>query len=114
MAPKYLIINCDDFGQSPSMNAAIMNLLEEGLVSSATIMAPAPGFREAAEWCARRGQPNIGLHLTLTSEFDALRFPSLTGHPSLHDDSGYMHRTIEAFERGADTEIGRASCRERV
>jgi len=50
MTGKYLVINCDDFGQSPAMNAAIMHLLEEGLVSSATIMAPAPAFREAAEW----------------------------------------------------------------
>jgi predicted glycoside hydrolase/deacetylase ChbG (UPF0249 family) len=103
MRPKHLIINCDDFGQSPPMNQAIMHLLEERKVSSATIMAPAPGFEEAAEWSRRRGQSNIGLHLTLTSEFDALRWKSLTGHPSLHDESGYMHKTVEAFERNADT-----------
>ncbi len=100
---KYLVMNCDDFGQSPAMNEAIMHLLDERRVSSATIMAPAPGFEQAAEWCRRRGQDNIGLHLTLTSEFDALRFPSLTGHPSLHDEQGYMYKTVEAFERGADT-----------
>jgi predicted glycoside hydrolase/deacetylase ChbG (UPF0249 family) len=100
---KKLIINCDDFGQSPAMNRAIMHLLEEKKVSSATIMAPAPGFREAAEWCKRSGQSNIGLHLTFTSEFDALRFPSLTGHASLHDDSGHMHKTVDEFERNAET-----------
>jgi predicted glycoside hydrolase/deacetylase ChbG (UPF0249 family) len=100
---KLLIINCDDFGQSPAMNKAIMHLLEERKVSSATIMTPAPGFEEAAEWCRRRGQSNIGLHLTFTSEFDALRFPSLTGHSTLHDDSGNMHKTIEQFERKSDT-----------
>jgi predicted glycoside hydrolase/deacetylase ChbG (UPF0249 family) len=103
MRPKHLIINCDDFGQSPPMNQAIMHLLEERKVSSATIMTPAPGFEEAAEWSRRRGQSNIGLHLTLTSEFDALRWKSLTRHPSLHDESGYMHKTVEAFERNADT-----------
>jgi predicted glycoside hydrolase/deacetylase ChbG (UPF0249 family) len=103
MSPKYLIINCDDFGQSPPMNQAIMHLLEERKVSSATIMAPAPGFAEAAEWSRRRGQSNIGLHLTLTSEFDALRWKSLTGHSSLHDERGDMHKTVEAFERNADT-----------
>lgn len=103
MKRKLLVINCDDFGQSPAMNAAIMHLLEEGLVSSATIMAPAPAFREAAEWCRKREQPNIGLHLTLTSEFDALRFPSLTGAGSLHDETGNLYRTVEEFERGADT-----------
>jgi len=103
MSPKHLIINCDDFGQSEPMNRAIMHLLEERRVSSATIMAPAPAFEEAAEWCKRRGQDNVGLHLTLTSEFDAIRWPSLTGHSSLHDESGHMHMTVEAFERHADT-----------
>ena len=102
MNPKYLIINCDDLGQSPAMNAAIQHLLEEGRVSSATIMAPAPGFEEAARWCVKRGVKNVGLHLTLTSEFDALRWTSLTGHPSLHDQEGYMYRTVREFELGAD------------
>ncbi|WP_308637240.1 polysaccharide deacetylase family protein [Paenibacillus silvisoli] len=100
---KYLVINCDDFGQSAPMNAAIMHLLEERRVSSATIMAPAPGFEEAAAWCRKRGQANIGLHLTLTSEFDALRWPSLTGDSSLHDEGGHMYRTVLDFERGANT-----------
>ncbi|MFC5471033.1 polysaccharide deacetylase family protein [Cohnella suwonensis] len=100
---KHLIINCDDFGQSAPMNAAIMHLLEEKRVSSATIMAPAPGFEEAAAWCKRRGQTNVGLHLTLTSEFDAVRWSSLTGDPSLHDESGHMHKTVEQFERHADS-----------
>ncbi|ANE46545.1 hypothetical protein SY83_09930 [Paenibacillus swuensis] len=99
---RILIINCDDFGQSAATNQAIMHLLEEGKVSSATIMVPAPGFEEAAAWCRRRNQPNIGLHLTLTSEFEAIRWRSLTGHPSLHGEDGTMHRTCEAFERRAD------------
>ncbi|WP_239615663.1 polysaccharide deacetylase family protein [Cohnella mopanensis] len=103
MSPKRLIINCDDFGQSPPMNEAIMHLLEERKVSSATLMVPAPGFEEAADWCRRRGQANVGLHLTLTSEFDAIRWKSLTGHSSLHDESGNMHKTVEQFERHADT-----------
>ncbi|WP_324617908.1 ChbG/HpnK family deacetylase [Cohnella cholangitidis] len=103
MSLKHLIINCDDFGQSPPMNEAIMHLLEERKVSSATLMATAPGFDKAADWCRRKGQKNVGLHLTLTSEFDAIRWKSLTGHTSLHDESGYMHKTVEAFERHADT-----------
>ncbi|TVX99706.1 polysaccharide deacetylase family protein [Cohnella terricola] len=102
MSLKYLIINCDDFGQSPPMNRAIIHLLEERRVSSATIMAPAPGFEEAAEWCARKGRDNVGLHLALTSEFDAVRWRSVTGHPSLHDESGHMPRTVEEFELRAD------------
>ncbi|AIQ71990.1 hypothetical protein BSK66_15560 [Paenibacillus odorifer] len=100
---KKLIINCDDFGQSPPMNQAIKHLLEEEKVSSATIMAVAPGFEEAAAWCSRRQQRNVGLHLTMTSEFEALRWGSLTGEVSLHDESGHQYRTVKEFELGAQT-----------
>lgn len=99
---KYLIINCDDFGQSAPMNAAIMHLLEERKVSSATIMTPAPAFEEAAAWSRKHPDAPIGLHLTFTSEFEALRWPSLTGHSSLHDETGHMHRTVKEFELSSD------------
>lgn len=99
---KFLILNCDDFGQSHAANKAIIHLLEEGKVSSATIMAPAPAFEEAAAWCRGKANANVGLHLTLTSEFPDLRWKSLTGHPSLHDASGHMHPTIRDFEMNAD------------
>lgn len=104
MAKRQLIINCDDFGQSPAANAAIIHLLEERKVSSATVMPPAPAFEEAAAWCRKRSAANVGLHLTFTSEYDAVRWRSLTGDPSLHDDSGYMYHTVEEFERGARPE----------
>lgn len=99
---KYLILNCDDFGQSKAMNAAIMHLLEEGKVSSATIMPPAPEFEEAAAWGRTKGKGKLGLHLTLTSEFAGLRWKSLTGGPSLHDEEGFMHRTVLDFETKAE------------
>jgi predicted glycoside hydrolase/deacetylase ChbG (UPF0249 family) len=41
--------------------------------------------------------------LTFTSEFDTLRWKSLTGDASLHDENGYMHKTVEAFERKVNT-----------
>lgn len=108
---KYLILNCDDFGQSRAANEAIMHLLEERKVSSATIMPPAPAFEEAAAWCRRRPDANIGLHLTLTSEFSGLRWKSLTGLSSLHDESGHLHRTVLDFETYALSRDIRAEIR---
>lgn len=105
---KYLIMNCDDFGQSPAINRAVMHLLEERKVSSATIMTPAPGFEEAAAWCRKHPEAPIGLHLTFTSEFAALRWPSLTGHPSLHDESGNMPMTVKQFELASDAKAVKA------
>lgn len=105
---RTLILNCDDFGQSRAANEAIMHLLEERKVSSATIMPPALGFQEAAEWVQKKEIANVGLHLTFTSEYEAVRFPSLTGHASLHDETGHMHMTVEAFEKNADPQAVRA------
>lgn len=105
---KLLILNCDDFGQSAAANKAIMHLLEERKVSSATIMTPAPAFEEAAAWSRRNPSAPIGLHLTFTSEFDALRWPSLTGHSSLHDETGNLHRTCKQFEQQADARAVKA------
>ncbi len=101
---RRLILNCDDYGQSRAANEAIQHLLEERRVSSATIMTPAPAFREAAEWVKRRGVNNVGLHLTLTSEIEGHRWKSLSGGSSLHDESGYMPKTILEFEQRADTD----------
>ncbi|WP_159887259.1 polysaccharide deacetylase family protein [Paenibacillus puerhi] len=98
---KHLILNCDDFGQSQAANVAIIHLLEENRVSSATIMPPAPAFGEAAAWCRRTGERRVGLHMTLTSEFEGFRWGSLSGAASLQDGSGYLHKTVEAFERHA-------------
>lgn len=100
---KRLILNCDDYGQCRAANEAIQHLLEERRVSSATIMTPAPAFREAAEWVKRRGIRNIGLHLTLTSEIEGLRWKSLSGGSTLHDESGYMPKTILEFEQRASS-----------
>ncbi|GIP33175.1 polysaccharide deacetylase family protein [Paenibacillus sp. J2TS4] len=105
---RSLIINCDDFGQSKAANQAIIHLLEEGKVSSATLMPPAPEFEEAAAWCRTRQEVNVGLHLTLTSEYDGLRWRSLTDHPSLHDENGYMYKTIRDFELNAAPKAVRA------
>jgi predicted glycoside hydrolase/deacetylase ChbG (UPF0249 family) len=59
----------------------------------------------------KSGKTNIGLHLTFTSEFADWRWSSLTGHPSLHDDSGYMHMTVEEFEKKADPRAVKAEMR---
>ena len=53
---RKLILNCDDFCRCRAANEAIICLLEEEARPSATIMAPAPGFQEAAAWGRRPAQ----------------------------------------------------------
>ena len=86
---KYLIINADDFGVSHSVNKAIMELLNKGRISSATIMPNVNNYDEAAEW-AKNNSNNIGLHLTFLNDDTKFKYRSLSRSKSLEDENGYL------------------------
>jgi len=64
---KRLIVNADDFGRSPGVNAGTLEAHVRGIVTSATVMvlekSAARGIREAAERATRLA---LGLHFALT------------------------------------------------
>jgi predicted glycoside hydrolase/deacetylase ChbG (UPF0249 family) len=68
MALSTLIINADDFGMSSIINQAILASIDEGLVTSTSIMANMPGFEDALG--LMRDHPymrsRVGVHLNLT------------------------------------------------
>lgn len=102
---RLLIINADDFGVCHSTNGGIQKLMEERTVSSATIMMPCAWAREAAQWSASHSRLDVGVHLTFTSEWDAMKWgPVYRGGPtqSLTTAEGYFHKDAKTFERRAD------------
>jgi hypothetical protein len=61
-----IIINADDFGLKSSVNGAISELFNRGLINSTTIMANMPFFDEAVELAFRnKFNNNIGIHLNI-------------------------------------------------
>lgn len=66
---KLLIIHADDLAMAHSQNQASFNALEAGPVNSASIMAPCPWLREVGDYVAAHPHHDLGLHLTLTSEW---------------------------------------------
>ncbi|HWX09977.1 MAG TPA: ChbG/HpnK family deacetylase, partial [Gaiellaceae bacterium] len=63
-----MIVNADDFGLSPTVNRAVVDAFQRGLVSSATVMPNMPGFDEACALAGERGlQQHVGTHLVLTA-----------------------------------------------
>ena len=62
-----LIINADDFGYSPLVNAAIVKAFADGLISSTTLMPNMPGFEDAISFIHNGRIPtkSTGIHLNL-------------------------------------------------
>lgn len=87
------IIHGDDMGMCHSANKATARALELGGISSASIMVPCPWFLEAAAWARENPRADLGIHLTLTSEWKHYRWQPVTSTslvPSLIDAQGYM------------------------
>jgi predicted glycoside hydrolase/deacetylase ChbG (UPF0249 family) len=101
---RYLIVNGDDFGASPGINAGILEAHRDGILTSASLMVDAPAARDAA--VLGRGMPTLGLglHVQLRGEStdgdwddevrrQVVRFCELTGGSPDHLDSHHdVHR----------------------
>jgi len=108
---RLIIINCDDLGSSHSANLASLEAMEKGVATSGTLMVPCPWAREAVELFKGK---DVGVHLTLTAEYPTYRWRSLTGAKSLHDDQGYLPRTVDEARARARVEDVRAECRAQI
>jgi chitin disaccharide deacetylase len=62
---KYLIVNADDFGQSPGINRGIITAYREGIVTSASLMVRWPAAAEAAAYARKHPTLSVGLHVDL-------------------------------------------------
>lgn len=86
---KKLIINADDFGLTQGINAAVIRAHQEGVLTSATLMAGGLAWREAAELAAETPTLGVGVHLTLTALGPVLPLKQV---PSLVDRGGRFRR----------------------
>ena len=114
---KLLIVHADDLGMSHSINAASIKGLESGLVSSASIMIPCPWLPEIAAYARAHPEADLGLHLTLTSEWSLYRWgPVLpkTSVPSLLDQSGYLYHLEDEAAAHMDIKEAEAEIRAQI
>jgi predicted glycoside hydrolase/deacetylase ChbG (UPF0249 family) len=101
---RAVIIHADDVGMCEASVSAFMDLAETGLISSASLMAPCPWFLTAAAFCRAHPAVDVGVHLTLTSEWQHYRWrplASLDPELGLVDAQGCFHRTRHDLHRSA-------------
>ena len=114
---RVLIIHADDVGMCQASVSGLAELFDFGLLSSAAVMVPCPWFQYAA--ALARAQPawDLGVHLTLNSEWTLYRWgPLSTRDPAsgLLDEQGYFHHRPPATELHADLPAVRAELARQV
>lgn len=62
---RRLIVNADDFGRSPAINAAVIRAQRAGILTTASLMVNEPAAAEAVALAKENPRLGVGLHLTL-------------------------------------------------
>lgn len=100
---RTFLLHLDDVGVSAGSVAAWAALRAAGVVRSASVMVPCPYYRFAVEDYHAAPEQDLGIHITLTSEWSRYRWAPLTGRvKGLVDDEGYFHRRPDAVLANAE------------
>src|SRR5512133_1837522 len=83
-----LLVRADDMGSFHAANLACIQAGTQGIARSVELMVPGPWFAEAAKLLQDNPQLDVGIHLTLTSEWEACRWSPMSYVPSLVDADG--------------------------
>ncbi|MEO7712105.1 MAG: polysaccharide deacetylase family protein [Gemmatimonadaceae bacterium] len=117
---KLLILHADDLAVAHSVNVASLSALDSGAISSGSVMVPTPWLAEVAAYARAHPNADLGLHLTITSEWETYRWGSVESKdkvPSLLDRDGTFPRetdvvatraTVLEVERELRAQIDRA------
>lgn len=90
-----IIINADDMGRSDIVNQSIIAMHKNGVVSSTTLMANGPKFKEAAELLLKNPELGVGVHLCLDGPYN-----SDSNHKTLiNPETGSFYNNKEVVKR---------------
>ena len=104
---RVLMLHADDIGMCFEANDAAKKYLAAGHIQSAAAMVPCPWFDDFAIWAKERPELDVGLHLTLTSEWKHYRWgPTLPRAEvkGLVDEDGYLWRRVRDVALNASAE----------
>jgi hypothetical protein len=102
---RIVILHTDDIGMCHASIQAYIELVEYGLISSGAVMVPCSWFPQVATFCRQSPKVDMGVHLTLTSEWNNYRWSPISTSDrdsGLIDTDGYLFRTSEEAQSMGD------------
>ncbi|MEZ4732505.1 MAG: polysaccharide deacetylase family protein [Caldilineaceae bacterium] len=98
---RLVIFHADDVGMCHGSNQAYLELSDAGIVQTGSVMMPCPWAPELVQACQQHPALDIGVHLTLTSEWSGYRWgPLSTRDPAsgLLDEAGYFWQRVPGVQ----------------
>ena len=114
---RVLIPHIDDVGMCHGANLACLELMGHGFVTTASVMVPCPWFPEIAAAARARPEIDLGVHLTLTSEWRHYRWrPISTASVAsgLIDGDGFMWPDVPALRAHLDVRAAEDEMRAQI
>lgn len=93
--PRVLIVNADDYGLTVGVSRAILRAHREGIVTSTSLLALAPGFDKTVAWLDDTSELGCGAHLAAVGEDPPLL--SAPEIPTLVDKRGKLRLSWRQF-----------------
>jgi len=85
-----LIVRGDDIGSFHAANVGCIESYQNGIARSVELMPVCAWFPEAVQLLNENPGYDVGIHLTLTSEWSSVKWRPLTHCPGLVDEDGYF------------------------
>jgi len=114
---RTVILHVDDLGMCHGGNQAFLELATAGLVTCGSVMVPCPWFREISEAGAADPALDLGVHLTLTSEWAHYRWAPISTRSRASgpiDCDGYFWRDVAQLRRHLVREAAEAELRAQI
>ena len=102
---RLVIFHADDLGMSHGSNQAFLALHEAGIVKTGSIMVPCPWASEMLSLAVKHPELDVGIHLTLTCEYDAYRWGPLRGagrEDGLTSEDGRFWTSVQALSENVN------------
>lgn len=102
---RLVIFHADDVGMSRGSNQAFLELIDAGIVKTGSVMVPCPWAGEILAIAKERPSLDLGVHLTLTCEYDHYRWgPISSGDDcsSLVEPDGRFWKSVNGLALHVD------------